>query len=113
MDDRTARLTKHARKRLKDRAMNTRSGYENMAERALAEGVPRGGLTGSLIRYQDYLFHRNEVVNNIRIYNYMVFLFAGNTLITVLPLPHKYYAAYDKAKRRWREQDKGMESKEV
>ena len=61
-----------------------------LAQAALAGGIRRKDTTGSLRRYLDYVYHYNETADNIRVYAEKVWIFAGDTLITVLDLPSKY-----------------------
>jgi hypothetical protein len=95
-----ARVTTHAHGRLKERSNVPKRAHQAVADKALSDGVTHSGTAGSLHRYMDCLFLQERTADNMRIYNYLVFLFRGTTLMTVFQLPHKYYAAYDKAKKR-------------
>ena len=83
-------VTKHAQKRFKQRCGVHKTDTQKNARRALRDGVAHKGLTGSLKRYMDALYFRHRRANNIRLYNGSVFIFTGEKLITVFPIPDKY-----------------------
>jgi len=92
------RLTKHGKERIEER-IGLRGGLaDKVALRALAEGVSHGDTVGSLKKYLDSLFFKNRSANNMRVFMEKVFIFNGETLITVLPLPHKYKKVINKMK---------------
>ena len=86
----SAKVTRHADKRMRKRVGINRSAVEKIARRALADGYTRHDFSGSLRRYLDYLYHYNEEANNIRVYAEKVWIFSDNILITVLDLPQRY-----------------------
>lgn len=95
----SVQITRNAGKRMKQRTGLPKKSQMANAERALAEGATHKDTAGSLHRYIDSLFFANPNVHDFRIFSQRVYLFAGSTLVTVLPLPRKYYAAAEKAKR--------------
>lgn len=85
------RVTRHADKRMRKRVGVNRSAVEKMARRALNDGYTRHDFQGSIRRYLDALYYHNDgEANNIRVWGEKVWIFADNTLITVLDLPQRY-----------------------
>lgn len=91
-------VTKHARRRIVKLVGMKKSSTHKDAQRAWKRGIRHNETEGSLRRYIDYLYLSHRTANNIRIYNSHVYLFAGQTLVTVIPLPDKYREIYDKEK---------------
>lgn len=83
-------MTDHAQNRTRERVGLPKRVAEKNAERAFLEGISHSEVSGSLKRYVDGLYLSGRKANNIRIYCGNVYLFTGNTLITVIPLPAKY-----------------------
>lgn len=83
-------VTNHAKDRTKQRVGLPKRVVEKNAERAFEEGLTRKELSGSIRRFVDALYHRDEKVQNIRIYCGNVYLFCGRVLVTVIPLPQRY-----------------------
>ena len=86
----SAKVTRHADKRMRKRVGVNRSAVERMARKAMIEGYTRHDFSGSLRRYLDYLYHYNQSANNIRVWGEKVWIFSDNILITVLDLPQRY-----------------------
>ena len=89
-----AKITKHARKRFKQR-MGVHKGDTNKnAKRALREGLSQSDVCRSpgLSRLMSGLFFHNQMANNIRLHNGMVYIFSGQTLFTVFPIPEQFRA---------------------
>lgn len=86
-------LTRHSQKRLKERCGCNKSAQLKLANNAFDKGITHAQTSGSLKRYLDGLYLRERKANTIRIYGDKVFLFGGETLITVLRLPQKYRRA--------------------
>lgn len=93
-------VTKHGAKRIKERIGLGKGSVQKNVEKALVEGITHADTKGSLHRYLDGVYLLNERPNNMRIYNHMLYLFRGNILITVLPLPQKYRACADKLQKQ-------------
>lgn len=92
----TALLTVHGEERIKDRIGKKIN--IDIANKALNNGISHSETTGSLKRYIDSLYFRNQSANNIKIYNYNVYIFVNTLLITILMLPNKYKSTVDKIK---------------
>lgn len=103
-------VTRHATKRIRQRLGINKSATERMAEKALESGITHAEAKGKLSRYLDGIFLLNYKPTNLRIYNHSVYLFNGTTLITVLPLPNRFWKYADKLQRRKREQHEADDS---
>ncbi len=89
-DDYRVNVTRHAEKRAKSRiGLNKKSAYKN-AEKAFKYGIRHSETSGRLNRYISSLFFNNTNANNIRIYGEFVYIFCGETLVTVMDLPQMY-----------------------
>ena len=80
-------ISEHAAERAKSRFSLKRDALERLAERALWEGIGHRQANGRLKRYFDMLYLQNRTANNVRIYGEVVFLFNGDTLITLWRVP--------------------------
>ena len=98
-----ARITRHAQKRFKQRLGVHKVDTNKNAKRALEHGVKQGDAFGIIGKFMAALYFRNRNCNNIRIYNGMVYLFSGDTLITVFPIPYRFK---DEAERVQKEKEK-------
>lgn len=103
--------TRHGAKRTKERVGISKKLADKNAERAHLYGVHQREVKGSLRRYVDLLFFQSRHLSEIRIYNSNVYLFAGDRLITVMPVPQKYRkTAMELQKKHNSEADLGPES---
>lgn len=99
----TCAVTRHAEHRTRERVGIPRRAVRRAAAKAITNGVRRTETNGSLRRYLDYLYKReNGKADNIVVYGDKVYLFVGDTLITVLTVPtaHAKQAARLMRKRR-------------
>lgn len=87
-----AKITHHARKRFKQRLGVHKVDTPKNAKRALKEGLSQADVYESenLRRFMAALWFRNRTCGNIRLYNGMTYIFAGDTLITVFPIPDRF-----------------------
>ena len=85
-----ARVTNHAARRTKERLGLPKKLSHKNAENALRYGIRHSDTSGSLNRYISALYWKHETANNVRIYCNNVYIFHGETLITIFPLPQKY-----------------------
>ena len=92
-------VTKHSVKRTKDRVGLSKKLAEKNAQRALECGLTHAETKSGLRRYIDKLYLTEHNGNNIRIFHRYVYIFHGTTLITILPLPTKFYSLADKLQR--------------
>ena len=82
------KLTKHGKNRLKKRLGASKKNVEKIAQDALQNGITHSEAKGRLSKYLDKLFFQHQTATNMRVYHEKVFIFRGEVLITVLPLPH-------------------------
>lgn len=93
-------VTRHADKRIRQRLGVNKKSTDKIAEKALEFGITHAEAKGKLSKHLDGIFLLNYKPTNMRVYNHSVYLFNGNTLITVLPLPHKFWAYADKLQKQ-------------
>lgn len=96
-------VTKHAERRIRQRLGINKSAADRTAEKALRNGITHAEANGKLSRHLDGIYLLNYKPNNLRVYNHSVYLFNGTTLITVLPLPKRFWAYADKLQKQKKE----------
>jgi len=94
------RLSNHGKERLHERVGLSKKSVEKNALLALENGLTHSDTTGRLNKYITKLYLQGRNANNIRVYNHYVYLFAGNTLITVMHLPQNLCEIADKQNKR-------------
>ena len=75
--------------------INKRS-VARMKQLALERGIRHNECSGRLLRYMNERYLKKRMANNMRIYAGHLWLFSGESLITVYPMPSKYHAAVRK-----------------
>ena len=80
-------LTTHAQQRLKERCGLQKKSKERIAAKVFEEGLSIEETNGSIRKWMTMVFYNNTNINNIRLYGDKVYLFANQTLITVLFVP--------------------------
>lgn len=103
MGDNAVTVTRHAEKRIRQRLGINKKSTDRAAEKELEHGVTHTEAKGKLSRHLDGIFLLNYKPTNLRVYNHSVYLFAGTTLITVLPLPKKFWIYADKLQQQKKE----------
>ena len=96
-------VTRHAEHRTRQRVGRPKKAVRRAAAKAMTSGIRRTDTEGGLRRYLDWLYWRgNGEAVNIVVYGDKVYLFGGDTLITVLNVPaeHMKQAARLMKKRR-------------
>lgn len=93
-------ITAHAQARAKERLGWNSGALARMAFKALNEGVTHAQTRGRLNRYLSKLYLSHEKGNNNRIYGEHVYIFHGDSLITVIHLPREMRAAARDASHR-------------
>lgn len=97
------RLTRHATRRLRQRAGLNKKSLDYMTQRAYDLGLRRRETTGRLRRYMDALkYGRGNTT--IRLYANFVWVFGDEALITVYPIPAEYQVGAARAIRRKRDE---------
>lgn len=94
------KVTRHARKRAKERAGIGKKNIVQMSSRVFKEGLTYRDLNGKLKGWVSGKYICNPAANNIRLYGDQCYIFSGRTLITVFPIPEEYR---DEARRLWKE----------
>lgn len=77
-----------------------RKAVDANAARALEYGIRHSETSGSLHRYIEALYWKEQTANNIRIWMQNVYIFHNETLITVFPLPQKYRKTAENIRRK-------------
>ena len=80
-------ITDHAYERAKERLSWKTSVLEKMAEKAYNDGICHKDTKGSLNKYVSGVWARYKKANRIRIYGENIYLFCGNSLVTIYQLP--------------------------
>jgi hypothetical protein len=91
-------MTRHALVRSKERIGLGRKAAERLAGIALVKGLTIDELRGDL-KHSAELMLKTGQCNDLRIYAEKIFLFAGTTLVTVLPLHNESKAQVRKLMR--------------
>lgn len=87
-----AKITRHAKKRFKQRLGVHKADTNKNAKRALHDGLSQTDVCRDkpLRSFMAALYFRNRRCNNIRLYNGMTYIFAGDKLVTVFPIPDRF-----------------------
>ena len=85
-----ANVTKHAAKRMKERAGIPKKALKRNAELALECGYKHSQVKGGLKRWMDGIFLGNRRANNMRVYGNKLYIFNNSTLITVFNIPTRF-----------------------
>ena len=80
-------ITKHAKKRLKQRCNTKKSANGRMLSNAIERGLERKFCNGRLRKYLDSKYHSYQSNSKMYVYSNMVYILIGKTLITVYHLP--------------------------
>lgn len=80
-------ISNHARQRMKERCGFNRKAQDRMAEKAFYEGITHKQTKGRLHKWVTSLFFKNCNANNIMLYGDNAYIFCGETLVTVIPIP--------------------------
>lgn len=79
--------TRHGRKRLRKRVGIPEKAAIKMARRAFQRGITHSEACGPLKLFLNNLWLSQRNCNNMRIYGDNVYMFAGETLVTVITVP--------------------------
>ena len=77
-------VTKHAKRRLKQRSGVSKGEVNKVVNRALAEGIKHSEAKGQLRSWMDEEYLKYQTANNCRYYAHKLYIFRGTTLITIL-----------------------------
>jgi hypothetical protein len=93
------KVSSHAEMRIRKRFGISRSAVRSHAEKAFKYGIHWKSARGILQAYlQEKYNSYNGSANNIKVYNYYIYVFNRTTLITILLLPKQFYKIIDKIK---------------
>lgn len=93
-------ISNHARHRMKERCGFNRKAQDRMAQKAFNEGITHKQTKGRLHKWVTSLFFKNCNANNIRLYGGFAFVFAVETLVTVIPIPSNLKKDFEKMVER-------------
>jgi hypothetical protein len=85
-----ATVTRHAERRVRERLGLPKRTVQKLADRALSEGSPYTDFSGAFRHYLNGVLMEGGNAENLRVFNQYLFLFAGERLITVWVLPHRF-----------------------
>lgn len=91
-------ITNHAKKRYSRTGLPKRT-IDNVVELAYTQGVRKRDCHGKLRRYVDSLTMDRDHTR-VRLYNNFVWIFCGDVLVTVYPIPAEYQIQAAKILRR-------------
>ena len=86
-------MTDHGRIRVRKICGLNKKTADKAAQKALEHGLTHAETTGRLNKYYTYLYYQNKTANNIKIHADYVWIFAGDVLITVFPVPPEHIRA--------------------
>jgi sugar diacid utilization regulator len=89
-------VTKHAKKRMKERCGVKSKSVDKMAERAYFTGMTHSDAKGALRKYCDMVYLSYRDANQIRLYGDKVYIFKNTYLITVFNLPRNLISLKNK-----------------
>lgn len=89
----------HAKQRMKERCGFNKKSQAKMAERAFNDGITHSQTKGMLNKWITSLYFKNQKANNIRIYGENAYIFCGETLVTVIPVPANLKPLINKCER--------------
>lgn len=80
-------ISSHARQRMKERCGFNKKSQDRMAQKAFEEGITHAQTKGRLNKWVTSLYFKNKNADNIRLYGDNAYIFCGETLVTVIPVP--------------------------
>lgn len=94
-------VTRHGRRKMKERCGVGKAISNNVASKAFKKGIkhkdiPNGNLNG----WVNKVYLKRKTANNIRLYNHKCFLFCGVNLVTVLNIPNNLIEEYERISER-------------
>ena len=83
-------ITKHAKKRIRQRCGLSSRSIERLSDKILTVGLSYSDCTGLLKQWMGDTYSIENTANNMRIYGDKVYILREEVLITVLNLPSEY-----------------------
>lgn len=93
------KVTRHAKKRMKERCGLNKKSTDRMAEIAYENGLKHRELTGNLKKWVSSLYFYNQTANQIRLYGDKAYIFHNTELITVIQIPPNLKKEADKLRK--------------
>ena len=81
------KTTRHGAKRVRKRIGIKKKVVDKIRDKAFVFGIKHSEAKGKLNNYFDYLWYQNPESTNIRMYANYVWIFCGERLVTVFPVP--------------------------
>jgi len=81
------KVTEHAKNRMKERCGLNKKSKDRIVQKVFHEGIRHCETKGRLNKWVTSLWGRNKSANEIRLYGGKAYIFCGETLVTVLPIP--------------------------
>lgn len=100
------KVTKHGKRRMKQRCGVGRNTSNSVASRAYNEGIKHKDTQGDLRKWIDGLYLSKKTANNVRLYNHKCYLFCGESLVTVLNIPDNLIEEYKSLDKRTKKNNK-------
>lgn len=95
------RVTRHARRRLKQRAGVCKRNCNKSANDAVKYGLRASDLAGELRNYvEGATIAHGRNLGDVRVFRQKIYIFEYETLITVLNLPYKFHRTVEKLRHR-------------
>ena len=94
------RTSKHGQERVRKRIGIKKRAVDKMRDFAFGKGVSHQQATGRLNKFFTWLYFRHETATNIRMYSNYVWIFAGDVLVTVFPVPKEHFKSVLKIQKR-------------
>ena len=82
-----ADVTRHASKRMRERVGIPKKAVQRTAQLALDYGYRHSQTRGKLNEFLNKVYLQQGTANNMRVFGDKVYVFCGNTLVTVLQIP--------------------------
>lgn len=96
-------ITQHATDRGRERMGLPSGAIERLAQRAWKKGLTLEETAGSLNRFLTHLYMTRMTANQMRVWNNQVWVFVGETLVTVFHLPRRFHPVAQKLLKRKKE----------
>lgn len=93
------KVTRHAKKRMKERCGLNKKSTDRMAEIAYENGLKHRELTENLKKWVNSLYFYNHRANQIRLYGDKAYIFHNTELITVIQIPPDLKKEADKLRK--------------
>lgn len=94
------KVSRHAEIRIRERQGLNKKSIERMAQKAFDKGIRHEQTKGNLNKWLTSKYFVNKQANNLRIYGDYLYVFDGNTLVTVFRVPNNLLKNIDDMVRK-------------